>query len=973
MTSWGDWAILALAVGDAQLIGRTAELADLEMAIAGEASPAVAVMGEPGIGKSRLLAEALALVTDRRTVIAHGRAYEFERQLPFGVFNDALDAFLGSVASRRLRTLQDAHRALLARVFPSLAELAGPPATGSAPSQARHAIRALLELLAADQRVILVLDDLHWADQASLELIVHLLHRPVASTTLVIAFRPAQAPRLLRQGLESARAGASYTELSLGPLSREDADRLLAAVPSADRRDSIYHEAGGNPFYLEQLVRAFASDLPSVGGPDLAGVPAAVRQALAAELDELSAQTRLVIDAAAVAGEPFESVLVSVIAQRDAGLVREAFDDALRRGLLAQTPVPGRFTFRHPIVRRAVYASAPPAWRLGAHERAAAALSAVGARAPTVAHHVELSGRTDAEAVALFIKAGRETARVAPASAVRWYRAAVQALPPAAGSEQRLAMLAPLAGALTAAGQLEPARETLGEILDLLPADQIELRSRPLVATALIERVLGRHGSARRLLADAVKQCGDQASAAAAALELELAGDRYFAADWPAMATAAAAALARARQSGDVTLIAAAGAVLGLAEVNAGQASAARARADEAARLIDDLPDSELRLHLGAVHWVGWCEHHLERYDDVLRHYERGLALGAGAGQRHLLIPTLLGLVITRTWKGELALAADGAQEAIQSAQLVGAEPLVALTLALRCWLSVRTGAITEAIAACASATRASAAAGGTGSSGESGPHSLLTQTFLGEAQIEHGEPATGRNAIVRAAGGADLPVIEPSQRAYLCELLTRAELALGTRDNAERWVRLAEESAATIALHGPRAWALRARAELALTGGDSSAAVELALASVAEAGDTHPLERERSRLLAGRALAAAGDPSAVELLDEAHSAFSGFGAERFRALAARELRAHGRHFASPVGPSYGSGELGVLSRRELEVATLVAEHLTNREIAARLVLSPKTVERHMEHIFAKLGVGSRGAVARLVLTKRVS
>ena len=93
--------------------------------------------------------------------------------------------------------------------------------------------------------------------------------------------------------------------------------------------------------------------------------------------------------------------------------------------------------FRHPIVRRAVYASAAPAWLLGAHERAAEALRLAGAAPATRAHHVELSGRIGADVVDLFVAVGRESARVAPASAVRWYQAAVRALPADSGRSTR--------------------------------------------------------------------------------------------------------------------------------------------------------------------------------------------------------------------------------------------------------------------------------------------------------------------------------------------------------------------------------------------------------------------------------------------------------------------------------------------------------------------------------------------------------
>lgn len=925
--------------------------------------------GEPGIGKSRLLAGGLSRITDRRAVIAAGRASEFERQLPFSVLVDALDAYLGSVAGRRLATLGDLYTSILARVFPSLAQLQESGSRSIEPTQLNHALRALLTLLASEQSLVLVLDDVHWADQASVELIVHLLHRPVPATKLVIAFRPSRASGLLRHSVHAACNRGVCTEIGLGPLTQDEAERLLGPVRSAERRREIYRESGGNPFYLEQLARAESGEHQSAAA-ELSDVPAGVARALAAELGELPAGVRAVVDAAAVAGEPFGQELVSAISGVDLQATRDALDQAVARGLAIPTPVPGRFVFRHPIVRRAVYASAAPAWLLGAHERAAEALRLAGAAPATRAHHVELSGRIGADVVDLFVAVGRESARVAPASAVRWYQAAVRAQPADSGPEHTLALIVPLATALTAAGQLQPARETLGQILDLLPADEpAGLRAGPLVAMAVIERVLGGAGEVGRTLTSVVERLAGEQSLGAAALHLELAADRYFAGDWPAMGEHAQTALTQASEQGGGSLVAAASAVLGLAEINSGQVRSARRRVAEAARLIDRMPDEEARLHLGGIHWLGWCEHHLERYDDVLRHYERGLKLGARSGQRHLLIPMLLGFAIADTWTGNLGRATESAQGAIDSAQLVGAEPLIQLTFALRCWLAVRAGGLPEAISACAVLRRSL--------EHDRGPHALLTRTWLGEALIENGEPRTGLQMILTTCADKRLSAIELAQHPYLCELLTRAELAVGARAEAERWALMASDAAGMLDLSGASALALRARAELALANGDAHGAAKAALDAVAIVGDSHPLERERSRLLAGRALAAIGDPAAVEVLNEAHTRLGEFGANRLQAHAARELRALGRRVTHTIGRSRRSdedgdvGELAELTDRELEVAMLVAEHLTNRQIAERLVISPKTVEHHIEHIFAKLGVSSRGAVARLVLRQR--
>jgi predicted ATPase len=521
---------------DSQLLGRELELERLEAvlgAAAGGRASTAAVLGEPGIGKSRLIAEGLAGVTDPRTVIAHGRASEFERQLPFGVLIDALDAYLASVGPRRLTMLNQAQAALLATIFPALDRPTDPGAIRPEPSQLHHALRALLQALASQQRLVLALDDLHWADQASVELLAHLLHRPVPATTVLIAFRPAQASRLLRNVVNAGCETGACVEITLEPLSPDEAATLLEGIPDAKRREWIYREAGGNPFYLQQLARAAAGSASVAETTDLPGVPVAVARALASELAELPVATRLVLDAGSVAGEPFESELVSAISGVQRSLVLVAFDDALQRGVIVTTAAPGRFEFRHPIVRRAVYASAPPAWLTEAHDRAAHTLGALGARASARAYHVELSGREgDQEAQTLFVEAARESVRVAPASAARWYSAALRALPADAQLERRLSLLAALAAAQTAAGDLAAASETLEEILELLPDEQTALRLRPLVAMALIERLLGRVGPARQKLVTALAGSVDASAPAVAALELELAADRYFAGDW---------------------------------------------------------------------------------------------------------------------------------------------------------------------------------------------------------------------------------------------------------------------------------------------------------------------------------------------------------------------------------------------------------------------------------------------------------
>ena len=168
-------------------------------------------------------------------------------------------------------------------------------------------------------------------------------------------------------------------------------------------------------------------------------------------------ETRLVLRGAAVAGEPFEPEQASVAAGTSEQVALAALDDLLERDLVRATDVPRRFRFRHPLVRRAVYESAPGGWRLAAHERCAAALEASGAPATARARHVELSARPgDAGAVAVLRAAGQEAAG-APETAARWFEGALRLLADSAPPEERVELL------LARAASLLADRPALGE------------------------------------------------------------------------------------------------------------------------------------------------------------------------------------------------------------------------------------------------------------------------------------------------------------------------------------------------------------------------------------------------------------------------------------------------------------------------------------------------------------------------------
>src|SRR3954453_11997512 len=192
----------------AHLVGRASELGSVDRLLSqvgGGRSASLELVGEPGIGKTRLLAELGARADGRGSLVLSGRAAELELDLPFWVFVDALDEYVHGLDPHRLDDLDGDVRAELATVFPFLSALATGRRTAIQHERYRshRAVCVLLEMLAETQPVLLVLDDVHWADPASVELLAALLHRPPAARVLLaIAVRPRQMAERLSSRIE---------------------------------------------------------------------------------------------------------------------------------------------------------------------------------------------------------------------------------------------------------------------------------------------------------------------------------------------------------------------------------------------------------------------------------------------------------------------------------------------------------------------------------------------------------------------------------------------------------------------------------------------------------------------------------------------------------------------------------------------------------------------------------------------------
>jgi predicted ATPase len=279
-------------------VGREPELERLREALDDlerGGNPCIAVEGEPGIGKTWLLSELRRRAEERGHLVLAGAAAEFERDLPFGVWVDALDAYVAA---------QEFDAEPLTTVLGSTG-----PGSGDERHRVHRALRALLEEIAERRPLVLILDDLHWSDPASIEVLTALLRRgTTARVLLALGFRSGKAPAKLIAAL----AGA--TIIDLGPLSETDCARLVGAGHDAA---AIYAQSGGNPFYTLQLAQATELPSRSSSGDRLArdaGVPRVVAATIVEQLESLTPDARTLVNAGAIAGDPFEPELAYAIA-----------------------------------------------------------------------------------------------------------------------------------------------------------------------------------------------------------------------------------------------------------------------------------------------------------------------------------------------------------------------------------------------------------------------------------------------------------------------------------------------------------------------------------------------------------------------------------------------------------------------------------------------------------------------------------
>jgi ATP/maltotriose-dependent transcriptional regulator MalT len=919
------------------IIGRDREVAELEGALARTALGAaeiVVIAGEPGIGKTRLLLELSELASAKGWTIGRGRATELERESPLGPFVEALET--------------------------PLAALAGAERFGR-----YRLLKGLIEELAQGCPLVLIIDDIHWADPASVEAIAYLLrHPPAAPVLLALAHRSAGTPPMLTMVLDSIAREPYATRLTLEPLDAAQASLLLADAPEPVRA-GIVEDGGGNPFYMEQLLRARRSESdgspPGGDGGEIEGagtVPRVVVAAIAEELHRLPEEAQLMLGAAAVAGEPFDVELAAAVAELPPGRALDLLDALVASELVRPDPGSPRFRFRHPLVRRAVYDWLPAGRRIRFHREAAAALARRGASAPAIARHVAVAASPgDSRAAELLAAAAREVQPEAPASAARWLALAISLLPDRDGS-QRLALLDELAQAQAAAGSLREAHDTLLALLATAGESGIAEPPRTVATLASVCLALGRNVGVRERLERAIDGLPPGDGEQEVPLLLALAMHASFQGEFTRAESAAQRAVTVA--AGSPSREAMAGAVLALmSQLQGGdRIPAARRRVQAAAAKFDQVPREQLVGHLELPWLLGLTEFQLEQFEDSMRHLRHGADLALESADGELLPQTYAFLAYNLLNLGRLEEAAQAAASAVEAGRLLDAA-------AYSAWTLVVAGLVASPRDRKAALRLGGEAVTMIGQLDDSMVHDTthghfaMICTDAGEHQraLEH----------MRLAGA---PAFErfgdPGHSCIWIEALTRSTLALGRREEAREWATRGERLARGLGLPVAEGAAGRATARVLLDAGEADAAAKLALAAAEAAeGSDARIEACRSRIVAGRALAAAGRRAeAIEQLRDSQTELTRCGARRLVQEAGRELRKLGVSAPGPAATPSGDGGEVVLSEREREVAALVARGQTNRQIAAALYLSPKTVERHLTRIFVKLGVSSRTQVA---------
>ena len=967
------------------------------------------VSGEAGVGKSRLLAAARDEARSAGFLVLQGACFEEERTEPYAPLADLVRGFAAATSPAVAAHALGAAAPELLTLFPELRDVFPEASPGAAvdPEQDRrrlfHALSSALRRLAQTQPLFLVLEDAHWSDDATLDLALHLA-RSVGGQRLALAltYRSDEVgPRLARLLAELDRTRL-VVEVELAPLAADDVARMLHAIfgdagdPGEPFVATLYAVTEGNPFFVEEVLKALVTSgelerTPEGGwhAPPLerVRVPRTAVEAVRRRLSRLSEPARELAAIAAVAGRRFDFDLLQAVAGLDEpellGRVRELIDAQLVVEEGAE-----RIAFRHALTREAIYAELLARERVALHRAVAAALERgvlAGPQVEALAYHTFEAGDWPRARGYAAQAAEHALALYAPREALAQLERALAAAE-REGVPPEPALLGARGRARETLGDFDGAHADFAAVLDRARAGG----ARALAWQAL--HALGMLWSARdyaragEYRTDALALARELGDPALIARSLNRVGNWHLNLEQPAPALRLHdEALALFQRLGDERGVAETVDLAAMAHYIAGDEVTAAATYERAVSLFTALGDR--RGIARGLALVALCGPSLPSSatafgaSSMIREVlvrERPVRLAAEIGWRAGAAFVQFLLADTLAWRGAYRRALALARNALASAEelehlewLCGAERSIGFialdlldavaaerSLGRAHGIALRLGSRTWTRWTAAPLAVARARLGDLG-----GARALLAATSA-PAQL-------GRAALL--PGDEDVPTLGQRQLA-----LAAAEVALAAGEPGEALrlldERLADERHRAPEAPLPRLALLRAQAMAALgplpeaaraleTAIDECVALEgrpLVWRGLAALG--HVRQRLGRRVDARRAFDAART-LAAELEAEVPD-------EELRASFARGVATLVPPARRPSLRQAAKAAFGGLTRREREVAQLVAAGRSNRGIARALGIGERTVEDHVAHALAKLTFSSRAQLAAWAVEK---
>jgi DNA-binding CsgD family transcriptional regulator len=918
----------------------------LSGALAAGRGQTLLVEGPAGIGKTALLAALRERGERDGARVLHARGGELESDDQFGIVRQL---FGDPLSAAQLGELPEAAEAALGRGDATVA----PPGEDAAHA-ANHALYAVCARLAGERSLLVLVDDAHWADARSLRWLLFLERRigrgaPVALALALRAGETGDSKRVLDRIALDEQARTLRPE-PFSPAATNDLVReALGADAAPEFCEACQRATGGNPFLLRELLvelqesgvpaTADAAELALSVGPDSVARATLLRLSRAPAAALALARALAVLEEAGV-GE------AAALAQIDPSVADTAASALARAGLLAAGP---RLRFAHPLVRSAIYRELDDQGRASSHRMAAAVLRTSGAPAEKIAAHLMLGGATgDATAVASLRAAARRAyASGAPDAAAAYLRRALAEPPePAARAEVlfELGRTEVRASEPDAVAHLEDACATL-------PAGEARARAR---------RELGRAHMRNGRMNEATVTFEAAAGDATGDRELMLAVEGELAA---ALANVAGAAQAQRRLAPYAELPGETPAERAVLAVLAFSSIQQNRPASIAAELMDRALRGEQLLGEQTASTVVFAD---ALFALILAgREERALACLQVAERQSYELGWTIGLSATPFYQAwaELRLGRlrEGRSHALASLAVSderGWQAFTPMAAATLCEAELELG---DAAAAAAALDRAGLP--------EEVPDSALFQLALyarGLIRAHQGD-AAGALADLLLCGQREVGLggITPAAMAWRSHA---ALLYAGIGEPREAVALAQEEADLARTLGTPRAIAISLRA-LGIVQGGAGGLAALGDAADAVAGGEAPLERARALCDLGAAARRANRRRAArEPLREALALAVELGARPLAERARLELLAAGGRprRAALSGPD-------ALTASESRVARLAAAGETNRQIAAELVVSVRTIEFHLSRAYAKLGISSRGELESALAGEEVA